>query len=90
MWSELGTGEQGAVYDNPTGTSALTAVRLDTAEGEDRAVPGHWEGDLLAGSKNGHIAMVPSENVTTTAVVPIRIHVENLNLVSHREEDTQV
>ena len=28
------------------------------AEIEDRAIPGHWEGDLLGGTKNSHIAVL--------------------------------
>ena len=47
---------------------------------EDRAVPGHWEGDLISGSKNTHIAtlverhsrfviLVQVENKTSACVV---------------------
>jgi IS30 family transposase len=66
------------------------SIRQRPAEIEDRAMPGHWEGDLLAGTKSSHIATlverhsrftmlvkVPSDD-TATVVAALSRHVRKL------------
>src|ERR1700752_3647429 len=66
------------------------SIRERPAEVEDRAIAGHWEGDLLSGSRNSHIATlverhsrftmlvkVPSKD-TATVVAALSKHVRKL------------
>src|ERR1700750_2538478 len=47
------------------------SVRERAAEVEDRAIPGHWEGDLLAGSKNSHIVTLVERHSRFTMLIKV-------------------
>lgn len=64
-------GKTATLKGRPRGIVDAISIRERPAEAEDRAVPGHWEGDLIAGCANTYIATLVERHSRFVSLVRV-------------------